>query len=71
MEYGYMQNFYQTFVHQLEIYGIIPDDEKALYATKASTLVDPAKRREAKVNQYKKMKEIKDRIQVYNIHTFY
>jgi immunoglobulin-binding protein 1 len=46
------------------VYGIIPEDEKVFYATKASTLVDPAKRREAKVNQYKKMREIKDRIQV-------
>jgi hypothetical protein len=54
-------------VHQLEVYCIIPEDEKALYATKASTLVDPSKRREAKVNQYKKMKEIKDRIQVHTI----
>lgn len=51
-------------MHQLEHYGIIPADEKDLYARKSSALADPAKRREMKISQYKKTKEIKDRIQV-------
>jgi hypothetical protein len=51
-------------VHQLEHYTVIPDDEKKLYSYKSTVLVDPAKRREVKVKQYKKSKEIKDRIQV-------
>ncbi|KAF5358471.1 hypothetical protein D9756_001392 [Leucocoprinus leucothites] len=56
--------YYRAFVHQLEQYEIIPEDEKKLYSHKSSALVDPAKRREVKINQYKKAKEIKDRIQV-------
>lgn len=51
-------------MHQLEHYEIVPDDEKKLYARKSSTVADPAKRREMKVSQYKKTKDIKDRIEV-------
>jgi hypothetical protein len=61
--YATLQAHYRAFVHQLEHYEIVPEDEKKLYANKASAVVDPAKRREMKVNQYKKTKEIKDRIQ--------
>ncbi|KAF9446329.1 hypothetical protein P691DRAFT_673853 [Macrolepiota fuliginosa MF-IS2] len=54
----------EAFVHQLEHYDIIPEDEKKLYSHKSSMLADPAKRRDVKVSQYKKVKEIKDRLQV-------
>ncbi|KXN92242.1 hypothetical protein AN958_08695 [Leucoagaricus sp. SymC.cos] len=59
-----VQGHHRAFVHQLEHYIIVPEDEKKLYSHKSSALVDLAKRREMKVNQFKKAKEIKDRIQV-------
>jgi len=51
-------------VHQLEHYEIVQENEKDLYSHKSSSFANLAKRREVKVNQYKKTKKIKDHIQV-------
>ena len=51
-------------MHQLEHYKIVQEDEKSIYSHKSSSLANPAKRREVKVNQYKKTQKIKDHIQV-------
>lgn len=48
----------------LEDYGIIPDEDKKLYRMKSSNISDPAKRREVKIAQFKKEKEMKNRISV-------
>ena len=54
----------RAFFQLLESYSIIPEDEKKLYEQKSSSITDPAKRREIKIAQYKKEKEIKNRISV-------
>jgi len=58
------KEYHRAFVHQLEHYEIVQDNEKDLYSHKSSSFANPAKRREVKVNQYKKTKKIKDHIQV-------
>lgn len=52
----------------LETYNIVPEAERALHAQSASSSSDPQKRRELKIKQYQKEKEIKTRIQVYTTH---
>ncbi|KAL9715334.1 Type 2A phosphatase-associated protein 42 [Leucoagaricus gongylophorus] len=65
--------YHRAFVHQLEHYEIVQENEKDLYSHKSSSFANLAKRREVKVNQYKKTKKIKDHIQVlqkrYNLPT--
>ncbi|KAH9843159.1 TAP42-like protein [Rhodofomes roseus] len=59
----YSQRLYRTFLSSLETYGIVPEPEKALYTQPASSVADAQKRRELKIKQYQKEKEIKTRIQ--------
>lgn len=61
---GLVKECHRAFVHQLEHYEIVQEDEKNIYSHKSSSLANPAKRREVKVNQYKKTQKIKDHIQV-------
>ena len=61
---GLVKECHRAFVRQLEHYEIVQEDEKNIYSYKSSSLANPAKRREVKVNQYKKTKKIKDHIQV-------
>lgn len=49
----------------LENYGIIPESEKQLYEHKTSSVTDPAKRRELKIKQYQKEKELRLSIEVW------
>ncbi|KAJ3568639.1 hypothetical protein NP233_g5580 [Leucocoprinus birnbaumii] len=42
---------YRAFVHQLEQYEVVPEDEKKLYSHKSSAVVDSSRRRETKVLQ--------------------
>lgn len=53
----------QAFVSSLEVYRVIPDPEKVLYAQTTSS-DDPARRREIKIKQYQKEKETRSKIQV-------
>lgn len=48
----------------LETYNIVPEDEKKLYKQKTGGVTDPAKKRELKINQYRKEKALTARIEV-------
>jgi hypothetical protein len=52
------------FVSLLETYNIVPGAERELYGKQASGIRDPAKKRQLKIDQFKKEKELKARIQV-------
>ncbi|PAV23868.1 serine threonine phosphatase pp2a-associated [Pyrrhoderma noxium] len=52
----------RTFIGLLEAYKVIPEEEKKLFQQKSSSVIDPATRREIKISQFKKEKEIKNRI---------
>ncbi|KAI0929224.1 hypothetical protein AcW1_006220 [Taiwanofungus camphoratus] len=56
------QRYMQAFVSSLEVYRVIPDPEKVLYAQTTSS-DDPARRREIKIKQYQKEKETRSKIQ--------
>jgi len=43
-------------------YEIIPEDEQTLYKQQTSTIVNAVKRRETKIKQYQKEKELRARI---------
>ncbi|TFK94812.1 TAP42-like protein [Polyporus arcularius HHB13444] len=59
----------ESFIHYLELYEIITEEDKALYGQSASSVTDPAKRRELKIKQYKREKEIKARIEAVRKRT--
>jgi hypothetical protein len=48
----------------LENYGIIPEEERKLFDRKVAQVADFGKRREMKINQYKKEKDLQARIEV-------
>jgi len=54
----------------LENYEIIPEEERKLFDRKVAQVVDFAKRRELKINQYKKEKDLQARIEV-SIHSYF
>ncbi|PPQ63051.1 hypothetical protein CVT24_005906 [Panaeolus cyanescens] len=57
------QKYLGTFIDLLNRYQIIPAEEKNLYDKKTASVADFAKRRELKINQYKKEKELRARIE--------
>ncbi|GBE81898.1 serine/threonine protein phosphatase PP2A-associated protein [Sparassis latifolia] len=57
------QSSLRIFLTTLDKLEVVPESEKTLYAQKTSTMNDPAKRRELKIKQYQKEKEIRSRIQ--------
>ena len=54
----------RSFISILEAYKVVSDEERDLYSKKVNEIKDPAKRRELKINQFKKEKELKGRIEV-------
>ncbi|KAF5373588.1 hypothetical protein D9758_000807 [Tetrapyrgos nigripes] len=56
------QKLLKQFISLLEDYQIIPEDERSLYTRDPSTL-NPASRRELKIKQYQKEKDIRARIE--------
>lgn len=48
----------------LETYHIVPEDELKLYKQKTGSITDPEKKRQLKINQYKKEKALKAQIEV-------
>ncbi|KAK7467432.1 Type 2A phosphatase-associated protein 42 [Stygiomarasmius scandens] len=58
-----IQKYLKTFISHLEDYEIVPEDERALYTRNPSTL-NPAGRRELKIKQFQKEKDIRARIEV-------
>ncbi|KAI0718283.1 TAP42-like protein [Fomitopsis betulina] len=57
------QQLYRAFLSSLETYNVIPELETDLHSQSASSVADAPKRRELKIKQYQKEKEIKTRIQ--------
>ena len=51
----------------IELYEIASASERELHAKNASSIADPARRRETKIKQYQAEKEIRSRIEVNNI----
>ncbi|KAI0780558.1 serine/threonine protein phosphatase PP2A-associated protein [Trametes elegans] len=54
----------EAYIHYLERYEIVSVEDKELYGRSSSSVTDPAKRRELKIKQYKREKDIKTRIEV-------
>ena len=48
----------------MDRYKVVPDEERALFDRRLVDVVDYSKRRELKINQYKKEKELRARIEV-------
>lgn len=61
------QRHLESFIHYLELYDIITEEDKALYGRSTSSVTDPAKRRELKIIQYKREKDIKSRMEVCSV----
>lgn len=54
----------QSFIELVDKYEIVPEEERALFDRRAVDAVDYSKRRELKIKQYKKEKELRARIEV-------
>ncbi|KAJ3507269.1 hypothetical protein NLJ89_g6400 [Agrocybe chaxingu] len=63
------EKYVQNFVSLLEKYNVIPEDEQALYQRKTAEVADFSRRRELKINQYKKEKELKTGIETVRKRT--
>lgn len=57
------QSLLQAFTSALVHYEVVPIDERKLLEITATSVRDPAKRREIKIQQYKKEKELKGEIE--------
>jgi len=58
------QVFLKSFITRLDDYSVTPPEEKKLFSKKSSSFgADPAKRRQIKIDQYKKEKEIRNKVQ--------
>lgn len=53
----------------MEKYEVVPEDERKLYSRKVTDVVNFAKKRELKISQYAKEKDLEARIQVIH-HAF-
>ncbi|KAG2106683.1 TAP42-like protein [Suillus discolor] len=53
----------RSFIHDLDIYCLVPEVDRALYAQSASSIKDAAKRREVKIKQFKGEKDLRARIE--------
>lgn len=61
---GTAQRYFQSFVETLDNYGIVPETEKQLYNQRISDVKDMAKRRDLKIEQFQKEKDLRGRIEV-------
>ncbi|EEB96557.1 hypothetical protein MPER_04293, partial [Moniliophthora perniciosa FA553] len=57
------QQYLKSFLSLLDNYQIIPQDEVTLYEQKSSSIANPASRRELKIKQYQKEKDLRARIE--------
>ncbi|CDO73631.1 hypothetical protein BN946_scf185014.g101 [Trametes cinnabarina] len=53
----------EAYIHYLEQYEVITPEDRDLYGRPTSSVTDPAKRRELKIKQFKREKDIKARIE--------
>ena len=61
---GTAQRYFKSFVETLDDYGIVPETEKELYNQRTSDVKDMAKRRDLKIEQFRKEKDLRGRIEV-------
>ena len=61
---GTAQRYLKSFLEMLEQYEVVPTTERELYELRSGSVKDPAKRRELKIKQYQKEKELRTRIEV-------
>jgi immunoglobulin-binding protein 1 len=61
---GMAQRSLRTFVETLNNYDVVPATDGELYVKKVLDVKDPAKKRELKIKQYQKEKELRTRIEV-------
>ena len=54
----------------LEMFEIVPEAERALYGQHTAIVLDPAKRRELKLNQWRKERDLKIQIDVRSFASF-
>jgi hypothetical protein len=59
-----LQDQYRAFHNALHTYEIVPESLSSLYSKGPTKTVDPAKRRELKIKQYKQEKEFRSKINV-------
>ncbi|KAF8964013.1 serine/threonine protein phosphatase PP2A-associated protein [Flammula alnicola] len=57
------EKYVQNYISLLENYEVVPADERTLYDRKVAQVADFAKRRELKINQYKKEKDLRARVE--------
>ncbi|KAJ7481234.1 TAP42-like protein [Mycena galericulata] len=57
------QRYISSFVSHLENYEVIPESERTLHAQDPAKIKDPASRRELKIKQYQREKELRTRIE--------
>ncbi|KAI0064531.1 hypothetical protein BV25DRAFT_1881797 [Artomyces pyxidatus] len=58
------ERHFKQFASDLEHYKVLPDAERELYSKTTSTIADAARRRETKIKQYQKEKELRSKIEV-------
>ena len=58
------QQDYMRFLQYLDNYGIVTEDERTLYEQPKSNVLDASRRREIKIRQYQKEKDLRSRIDV-------
>jgi len=61
------QQDYTRFLHYLDNYGIVPEDERTLYEQPISNVLDASRRREVKIKQYQKEKDLRNRLNVRDV----
>lgn len=54
---------YTKFASDIELYEIATESERELHAKNASSIADPARRRETKIKQYQSGKELRTRVE--------
>ncbi|KAJ7940270.1 TAP42-like protein, partial [Mycena leptocephala] len=57
------QKYITTFISNLENYEIIPESERTLHAQDPAKIKDPASRRDLKIKQYQREKDLRARIE--------
>ena len=63
-QHRWIQGHYGAFHDALRNYEVVPESLNTLYSKPSAKIVDPAKRREVKIKQYKQEKEFRSKINV-------
>jgi hypothetical protein len=64
------QKYLNSFVSNLENYEIVPESERTLHAQDPSKIKDAASRRDIKIKQYQREKDLRARIEVSHVAVF-